>query len=105
MAKNPKPLTILIADDLAYAKPIQALAAKGHDVVTMKQAMSEGREITAFDIIFSPKAWRMTEDLANTAKLPDIAVSAARAVKYKRKKKGGDDDEAPSLPGFGHDGS
>jgi hypothetical protein len=97
MARNPKPLNILVADDLMYCKPIKALAEKGHILTTFSNAS----DLSQYDIIFSPQAWRLTPELASTAKLPDVAVTAARAQKYPRKGK----DEAKDIRSIGDERS
>ncbi len=95
--KNPKPLNILVTPSNWRAKSIRALADKGHNVIVMGSSEALLLNIEEYDIIFSEKAWRMTEDLAETSGLPQVAVTAARAVKFRRAKKTkeeDDDDEA-----------
>ena len=81
---NPKSLTILVSSSLYDLPEIKSLVAKGHSITVMKP------EEESFDIIFSERAWRMTEELAS---LVDVSVKARRAIKYKRKTKENDDDE------------
>ncbi len=91
MARNTKPLNILVSKSLASVAQIQVLADKGHTLVIMGDQVSDPDD---FDMIFSPKAWRMTEELATSPKQAiDIAVTASRAVKFRRKKKGEEDDD------------
>lgn len=79
--KAVKPLNLLVSPELYRKATIQKLAAQGHTVVVMDEAMEQ------FDMILSEKAWRMTPDLADTQALVDAAVKACRAVKYRRPKK------------------
>lgn len=81
MPRNPKPLTILVADELFDLEPVQKLLEKGHTVVPFKDVQLP---LNDYDLIFSPKGWRMTYDLV---KHVELAVTASRAVKYGKKKK------------------
>ena len=77
---NPKPLTIAVHESLAELPEIKALSDKGHSVVVLPGD---------YDIVFSPFAWRMTEELVS---LIDVSVKARRAIKFKRKSKEDDDE-------------
>ena len=78
MARTQKPLKILIHPSLNNAKEIEELIAKGHDIQIMTV------ETDDFDIVLSPKAWRI---LPGMEKYIDIAVKAARIEKYPKKEK------------------
>lgn len=82
--KNPKPLTIRVTPDLYDTKAVKELERKGHDIVVAEDD---------FDMILSAKAWRMFVEFAENSDLVDVAVKAARAVKFRRKTKEDEDDE------------
>jgi len=78
MSRTPKPLTILVTQELIHTPEIQALADKGHRVMLLELC-----EDPAPDIILSSRAWRMTPTLL---KYVEVAVKSARAVRYPSKK-------------------
>lgn len=90
MARNPKPLNILVSKSLAHLKEIQLYAEKGHNLVIMSENSGNPDD---YDMIWSPNAWRMTDELADTSGLLDISVTACRAIKYKRTKKDKDEND------------
>ena len=81
--RNPKPLSILVSKELSELPEIKSLATKGHDLTVMSDDMSK------YDIIFSPFAWRMVPELAS---LIDVSIKARRAIKFRKAKKDEDDD-------------
>lgn len=78
MGKTPKPLTILVHSDLFDTPEVQALAAKGHNIIQIAPPES----LANADLVIGPNCWRMTSEL-----LPylDLAIKGARGVKYPRK--------------------
>lgn len=90
MARNTKPLLILVDDSLLFVKQIKALVTAGHTVVGFSDYTGK---LTDIDMIMSQKAWRMTQELAETAKLVEVAVKANRAAKFPRSKKTKEDED------------
>ncbi len=81
MAKSQKPLKILSHE----SRPLAAYAAKGHVV---HYYPGEHDPLETYDLVFGPKMWRMVDGLEN---MVEIAIRAARAVKYTKRKV--EDDE------------
>lgn len=85
MGRTSKPLRILVGDCLADTAEIRELGEKGHvlfrmrDVVMPDPCVKDGIELSDFDLILSPNAWRMTPELIQFL---DVAVKAARKEKY-----------------------
>ncbi len=82
--RNTKPLSILVSKELSELPEIKSLSTKGHEVAVMSDDMSK------YDIIFSPFAWRMVPELAS---LIDVSIKARRAIKFKKTKKQEEDDD------------
>ena len=78
MGRTPKPLTLLVHESLWNTPEIQVLRDKGHHVDTL------GAPETAADLLLAPNAWKMDTRLI---KYLDLAVKAARAIKYPKKEK------------------
>lgn len=76
MGRTPKPLTLLVTEDLIHTPEIQDLADKGHRIMLLELCSDP-----VPDIILSPLSWRMTPELL---KYLDVAVKAARAQKYPK---------------------
>lgn len=81
MAKNPKPLRILVHPSLSATDEVNELRRKGHDVLTEFDLYDVGAWEQC-DLIVGPNAWRMTPDLLP---MVDAAIKAARATKYPKK--------------------
>jgi len=96
VSKTPKPLKIYV-DPCLYPWPeMDALASQGHEVHSMSLPDFDEPDVAGYtidesiryltheyDIIFSPRAWYMTD--AHKPYLPQ-AIKFARLVKYPRKK-------------------
>ena len=80
VGRTPKPLTILVHPGLMEWAEIKALREQGHEVCENQHGALED-----YDVILAPNAWRMTEDLRPYL---DLAVKAARKVKYGKDKEG-----------------
>lgn len=78
-------LKILISKELWDFPEIQALAEE-HELC--QSNIFKNVDIDDFDLILSPKAWRMTPGLATATKtMVELPIKAARAVKSPRKEK------------------
>lgn len=77
MPRNPKPLTILVEQDICGSEEIQELIRKGHDVKVM---------VDVFDLILGPNCQLMTKE--HLRYLPE-AIKRVRKIKY-----GGEKDAA-----------
>ena len=78
MARTSKPLRLLVHPDLLETIEVQALIAKGHDVTVMQDIA------VVYDLILGPNCWRIYPKLY---KYIDMAVKAARLVRYPKKEK------------------
>jgi hypothetical protein len=76
MGKTSKPLTLLVADELAESEPIKKLAAQGHIIHPMTDIAQ------LYDLILAPNAQLMTE--AHLRYLPE-AIRRARVKRYAGK--------------------
>ena len=100
MGRTPKPLRIYVDPCLLPWDEMDDLAAQGHEVHSMALPEFNDQVVAGYtidsairyltheyDLIFSPKAWLMTEQ---HKKYHVQALKAARLVKYppKPKKKG-----------------
>ena len=90
MGKTPKPLKIYVDPCLLPWPEMDALEAQGHEVHSMElssDSVSGIRYLThEYDLIFSPRAWLMTEQ---HKKYHVQALKAARLVRYPPKPKKG----------------
>ena len=88
MGRTPKPLHFLIHPALATAPEVLALAEKGHTVtVDTTRDYCPGCHhlgMGEYDLLLAPNAWKMD---ARLIKYLDLAVKAARAIKYPKKEK------------------
>jgi len=75
MGKTTKPLIILVDDDLATSQQILDLQEQGHTI--------ECDDLSKYDLILSPKAWRCTPELVSNIK---YAVKGARGLVYDKSK-------------------
>ena len=81
MGRTPKPLTLLVHPSLMKTAEVVELAAKGH---TIEAGDSPEFSLDDYDIVLSPNAWKMD---ARLIKYLDLAVKAARTIKYPKEKK------------------
>ena len=81
MGRTPKPLNLLVHPVLWNTPEVQELITKGHTVSCL-----EGTDVhlDIYDLILAPNAWKMD---ARLIKYLDLAVKAARTVKYPKKEK------------------
>ena len=85
MGRTPKPLTIWVPEGWKQKPEIQALVDKGHDIREgYLMGSTGGIGMEDFDLIFGPNCWKMD---ARLIKYLDLAVKAARAIKYPKKEK------------------
>ena len=77
MGRSPKPLSLLVHPDLVESAEVQELIGKGHTVTIM------GSEVE-HDLMLGPRCWHMDTRLV---KYLDLAVKAARTIKYPKEKK------------------
>ena len=80
MGRTPKPLKFLVHQSLIEVYPWHELVAQGHLVVFM----APEEPAFNFDLILAPNAWKMDTRLI---KYLDLAVKAARTIKYPKKEK------------------
>ena len=85
MGRTPKPLLLAIHDSLMETPEVQELVAKGHSIYRLSQ-YNRGNDnplnLPDVDLILAPNAWQMNETLI---KYLDLAIKAARGVKYPKK--------------------
>ena len=73
-------LKILTTPSLLVTEEIQADIAKGHEITA---ALHEGDELSDFDLVLAPNAWRIRPDLL---KYRELAYKECRAMRAVRKK-------------------
>ena len=73
MGRSPKPLKFLVHLDLMETNEVKELIAKGHQV---------DQFVDFHDVILAPNAWKMD---ARLLKYLDLAIKAARGVKYPKR--------------------
>lgn len=83
MGKTPKPISIWVPDGWERKPEIKALADKGHSI-TYGSPDTSGVSPGDFDLIIGPNCWRMDDTMLRYL---NLAITAARAVKYPRKDK------------------
>jgi len=76
MARNTKPLNILVDITFTETPEYLDLIHKGHNVFTS--------DFTRYDIVIAENAWRIPSTLRKNL---DIAIKSARAVRYPKKEK------------------
>lgn len=77
MGRSPKPLRLLVHPSLMDTPEIQELIGKGHTVTSWV-------EFDEADMLLAPNCWKMD---ARLIKYLDLAVKAARTIKYPKKEK------------------
>lgn len=75
---------ILVTDTLMDAPEIKALSDKGHKIMRLSEVghYASDADTETADLILGPNCWRMDERLI---KYLDLAIKAARGVKYPKK--------------------
>ncbi len=84
MRRNPKPLKILIHPDLADTAEVKELVRKGHVVNNHDDVLP------MYDLVIGHNCFRISKE---TITLSDLAVKAARDMKYPPKSKKEKKDE------------
>lgn len=77
MAKNLKPLNILVHPSLMTTPTILEYIRKGHNIISMAFATIE--DILSADLIVGPSCYRLSTE---TIHLLELAIKAERASKY-----------------------
>lgn len=78
MAQTSKPLVLLVHSTLLETNEIKELEQKGHLILQMTPQQED------CDLILGPNCWRIYPKLY---KYIDMAVKAARLVRYPKKEK------------------
>lgn len=83
MGKTPKPLSFLVAAELAEWPEFRSLAEQGHEVHTPDDQLAHGRPLGEYDLVMGPTCWVM--DGPRRAYLA-IAIAEARKARYPQQK-------------------
>ena len=81
MGRSPRPLTVLVADEIAGWPEFTDLQAKGHQIVTGHDLKINTVSMGDVDLFLGPTCWRM--DQAHRMYLP-LALAAGRKKRYPK---------------------